>query len=470
MKYCHRPRYFYFAGLLLFTLLLSGCTFRQNQAALAVDIGPQLTQAHLLAEARQYSAALGQLEQAATLAQADPRPLVERGEIYLRQHRWFLAQAAFEQALDRAPTNYPATVGLALATAEQGRGQEAIALWRQAIAFDAQQAEGWVGLGQSSLASYDYAAAKEAFTEALARVPNPEAQWALAALTLPTDLTMGRTLLTQMTALTGQRDHLLAALAPFTPQSPPAEVAKITGIALIQLEAWPLAHHALRIATREDPTDPQAWAFLGHVQGMVNLPALEAFREAKRLDPDLALTPYFEGLYLRRRGLYAQAVDRFLTALELDPNNLGIALETAQTLADMGDYLSAEAWYRSLVQLEPEATIYQEVLTAFYIEHGYRVADLGLTEAERLAEIAPESARAHDLLGWARFQTGDFLGAETALRRAIALDPTAVAPRYHLGRLLEALSRDGEARAEFTRVIDWDTSGVYRDRLLGGEN
>jgi tetratricopeptide (TPR) repeat protein len=143
-----------------------------------------------------------------------------------------------------------------------------------------------------------------------------------------------------------------------------------------------------------------------------------------------------------------------------------VAVETAQTLAGMGDYLSAEAWYQALVKLEPETILYQTLLTAFYVERGYRVLEKGLSEAEKLVEMSPDSAGAYDLLGWARLQSNDLPGAEEALRRALELDPDNISARFHLGQVLQAQNRLDEAQAEFTRVADQDTSGLFRDRIL----
>ena len=454
------------SGLIVAAVLLAGCAFQTTQPAGQVDIARYLAEAADLSAAGQYSAAIEQLDQAAILSATDTRPLVALGQIYLKQGRWGLARETFNRVLAQEADHPAALSGLAEALLGEGQAVASANVWRRVIALDKTQAEGWAGLGRAYLARRDYPAAKESFAAALARAPHPEAQWYLALLTIPTDFSAGVTQLRQMTTRTDQRDYLLTALEPFTAQSPQAEIAKMTGIALIQLEAWPLAYYALREAASQNPADPQTWAFLGHTQGLLGLPAMAAFDRAREIAPDLALALYFEGIYLRRREQYDLAVDRFLKALALDPNNYGLALEMAYTLAEKGDYLSAEAWYRALVEAEPESVVYQERLTAFYVERSYRVAEVGLAEAERLAALAPASPRAYDLLGWARFQTADFPGAEEALRQAIALEPKGIAAHYHLGRLLEALHREAEAREEFTWVIDWDRSGAYRERIL----
>ena len=95
---------------------------------------------------------------------------------------------------------------------------------------------------------------------------------------------------------------------------------------------------------------------------------------------------------------------------------------------------------------------------------------------EEAVALAPSDARAHDLVGWAYQLAGRPADAETALRRALALDPALVSAHFHLGSLyvrshaadpaMQAL-----ARLHLQRAADLDTLGYYRARaemLLAG--
>jgi len=241
-------------------------------------------------------------------------------------------------------------------------------------------------------------------------------------------------------------------------------VTGTAGIAFIQLDEWALAHAALSAAVKAAPDRAEWRAFLGRSQAALGLPALESFRRAETLDPTLALVPYFRGLYLRQQGLPSAALDEFSVAMDIDPQNVGVAVEAAETLAELGDWASAAAWYESVARAAPQNPDIRRLQVEFYVLRGYRVADAGLPAAEQLLELTPDDPRALDLRGWAKFQTGDVGGAEADVRRAVTLAPDDVAARFHLGRILLALHRDAEARAEFIHVVDWDTTGVYRPR------
>ena len=437
----------------------------------AEAVEANLTQAARLVESGQYALALARLKQLAPLTD-DPRPQVMLAEIYLAQRRWNLAADRFQQALALEPRHRRAVVGLAEVLLQQQRLEAAAEYWQQAIDLAGNRADGWLGLGRVHLAAGRYGPAVDALRQALAQDFHPDAQWLLAALTLPSDLGAGRDLLAELGPNHAEGAYLLAAmdgLDGLSAEAAPGEVAQVVGIALIQLESWSPAQHALQIAVTADPADPQSWAFLGYSEAMLGLPPTESFARAKALAPESPLPLYFEGIALRNQGDLPQALQQFLTALDLDPGNLGLAVEIARTLTEQGDYLSAEAWYQALVEAEPDSVVYQEFLTTFYVERGYRVGEAGVAAAERLVKLAPESARAYDLLGWARFQAGDMAGAEIALREALTLEPASVTVHYHLGRLLETLQRNIEAEALFVYVVDHDTSGIYRERL-GREN
>jgi Tfp pilus assembly protein PilF len=64
------------------------------------------------------------------------------------------------------------------------------------------------------------------------------------------------------------------------------------------------------------------------------------------------------------------------------------------------------------------------------------------------------------------FLNGEPGKAEESFRRALELDPNLVSARYHLARLLQANQQPVSAAEEYRRVVDWDSTGLYRDRAL----
>lgn len=454
--------------------LLWACTLqpRPPQEPLPVF----LEQADRLITAQHYTEAANTLEEAARLYPETPLPLLKIGQIYLWQRRWLLAGDAFNRALARDLENPVALAGLAETTLNQGYTGEALDLWQRSAGRNPDLPGVFTGLGRTHLMRLEFTEAEAAFRQQQQRQPDPEADWHLAALTAPADLSAARDALLAIPAqasadLLARRDYLLAVLVPFTAESTPVEIAQATGIALAQVELWPLAVHALTLAQSQagqQPVEAQAetLAFLGYALTAMGRPALDLFQQAQILDPESALPPYFYGIYLRRQGALKAAEGALLQAIELDPGNAAIYVELAQTKAQQGDFAGAETYFgEALLAAEDDPAI-QLLRVKFYAFRGYQLEEVGLPAAEALVKADETNAEAHDLLGWIQFLTGETQQAERSFRRALELDPALASARYHLARYLTTQGAIEAAAAEYQRVIDLDTSNIYRDQAL----
>ncbi len=452
--------------IIFLALTVLSCTPKPQAAAL-VNL---MARAEPLVIERRYSEAAAVLEEAAQAYPDQAEPLLKMGRIYLAQQRWLLAEDAFNRALARDPRQGLALTGLAETFYHQNRFAEALKLWQEAIKITPPGPQAWTGLGRTQLALFDFEAAREAFLEQQRRQSDPEAQWYLAALAAPTDWAKAMAYLQAMPPegeYAVRRDYLLATLEPFDQESPPAEVAKASGIALAQAQLWPLAIHALATARAgQASADAETLAFLGYAQAQAGRPALELFEQAHQADPDSALPLYFEGLYLRQQGALKAAESSFHEAVKLAPDNAAFYAEMAETKAKKGELSNAEIWYQAAVQVSKDDIRFRLLQAQFYANWGYNMAEAGIPAAQTIIETDKNNAEAYDLLGWMQFLTGAPEGGETALRQALALKPDLISARYHLARQLEVSGRAIEAAAEYQHIVDWDMSGLFRDKAL----
>ena len=93
-------------------------------------------------------------------------------------------------------------------------------------------------------------------------------------------------------------------------------------------------------------------------------------------------------------------------ALLLDPENAAFRVEMGEAFVDQPDYAAAEEWFQGAVEVAPSDVAFHLVLVHFYLDHLYRIEEGGLPAAQTLVELAPNDARAHDLLGWAYLLSG----------------------------------------------------------------
>jgi tetratricopeptide (TPR) repeat protein len=131
---------------------------------------------------------------------------------------------------------------------------------------------------------------------------------------------------------------------------------------------------------------------------------------------------------------------------------------------DKPDYPRAEEWFVGAVEAAPSDVDFHFMLVHFYLDHLYRVEEGGLPAAQALVELAPDDARAYDLLGWAYHLSGRPVEAQQALLRSLLLDPDLVSAHFHLGSLYFNTGRRDVARSHLQRAADLDQQGFYRSR------
>ena len=452
--------------LVLFGLLRTPATSPPVDA-----VQPLWTEASDLQAEKSYSAAAEVYEQLAALSPQDPEPLLAMGDIYLTQHRWPMAEDAFNRALAREGGNAQALAGLAQALWEQRERLRAVMLWEAALQdrHEPEASDTGVRLALAYLDLGRPADAAATLQQELDRSDNPTARLYLAMLQAKDDPDGARQELVAIQddapqPLLDARDYMLAALDEAQTGGSPAEAAKALGLAFVQIEEWQLAREALERALKLDPIDAEAMAFLGHTHAQLGSPALKYLMSAVEAQPDWPLGHYLLGLFYLKHELYGLAVEEFKTTLQLDPGNAQAQVDLAHAQVGLGQYLAAEEALVGAVESAPDDLSFHLALVRFYADHTFRVTDRGLSAAQAAADLAPDDPRVRDLLGWVLFLAGDPGQSRHHLESALRLDPELASAYYHLGVLHDVLGEDEAAEVAFGRAIDLDTDGFYRDQ------
>lgn len=248
----------------------------------------------------------------------------------------------------------------------------------------------------------------------------------------------------------------------------------LVGRTLFEAEEWGLAARQLERATSHNGDYASAHAYLGHALDRMGYSA-EAeshLLHAVRLEPDSPVPHTFLGLHHEREGEISAARASYETAYDLDPENPGICVEIGQAWAAEGRYEVAEIWLREAVSLAPQNPTLLKILVRFYLDNNIVATGRAVEETEKLVELLPDDARAHDLRGWAALQVGEHDVAREHLHQAIELDPRLASAHYHLGLLWNAEGAHERAREAFIRALDLDTTGALVpliERMTAGE-
>jgi len=430
----------------------------------------------LAAEARR-TAAVAAYEEAARLRPEEPIPYLRLAQVYLVWGRVEEALGALSQAerLDAA-----AAVGMEQVERLWIAAYAADADWpalieraRRLLAGSPDDRAARHALARAYVEMQEWDAARKEYETLLQSDPDDSlAHERLGILRLGDDFAAARHLLVARTELA---DRLLSVLKGPGVAENPAYACALLGRVLFEAEEWALAARQFERALAYDADYSNAHAYLGHALDQMERPdqAEPHLLRAVALDPDSVVARMFLGLYYERRGALSTARAEYEAAYDLDPENPAACIEIGQAWAAEGRYLAAEIWFLEAVSLQPDDPLLWKVLTRFYLNHNINARGQGVEAAQRLLELSPDDARAHDLRGWAAILAGDYDTAQESLRRAVSLDPALASAHYHLGLLWKARGDRQKAREAFIRALDLDVTGEIVplvERAMGGRD
>lgn len=182
----------------------------------------------------------------------------------------------------------------------------------------------------------------------------------------------------------------------------------------------------------------------------------------QHLAPEQAVGYKLEGDVYMQRGEYAAAADVYHLAFEHEPNaqtvlllnsaywlegepiqamsvlrrwmaiapeDIGVQLQLAMQLQQLGDTSGAREAYEQVLELDPHNLIALNNLAWLYLEHD---AQRSVELAEQAWALAPERGEVADTLGWALVQTEQSERAIEVLAQAVAAAEHIPRIRYHL--------------------------------------
>jgi len=224
----------------------------------------------------------------------------------------------------------------------------------------------------------------------------------------------------------GARDaKVRASLAAFTEGGklgrPSAFDLKIVSLDYILLSDYSSADKWLTLALRWDPSDAEAWYYLGRTKYHENRfqEAIQAFQKCLNLRPQFVLAANGIGLSQAALGQNEDAITSLQKAISMQQN---FVQKTPEPYIDLGDLLNQQARFKEAISL------LQKALT-----------------------ITPRNIRAHEMLGKAYLNLNRFTEAQNELEAAVSIDPELPALRYLLGQIYRKEGHLDKAKAELER-------------------
>jgi tetratricopeptide (TPR) repeat protein len=285
--------------------------------------------------------------------------------------------------------------------------------------------------------------------------------------------------------------------------------AKLAGIYL-RTSDHKRAVEQLEAIVREDPTNPEAYYYLGYIAYTERKPAEAAdyFSKTILLNPDFP-DPYYElalsqislnkpgdalttlekarqkfpqnytlelctGIAYGRKKDYKQAVQHY-TAAEViakatDPSKLDeeFYFQLGATYERMGDYTQAEQYFEKCLQLAPDLAEAQNYLGYMWAEHDTKL-DRARTLIEKAVKAEPKNAAYLDSLGWVLFKLRQPKEALGYTLKAVELSDEPDATLFdHLGDIYAVLNQPDKAREAWTKSLAVEPNDQIRKKLEAG--
>jgi cytochrome c-type biogenesis protein CcmH/NrfG len=222
-------------------------------------------------------------------------------------------------------------------------------------------------------------------------------------------------------------------------------------------------------ALEHDPANVQAHANLGAIaflQGDCPV-AEQEFRSALQVSPGLIKAQALLSICERRQGEPAAQADMENAFVKLDDPKLRlqIGVELADGYYQQGDLEKTAATLHTLLNLSPE-----NIDILFFAQRVY--SELADNTLNKLAVLAPGSARMEQLIAERLINAGDLKSAAMHYRKALQLNPKLPGIHFELAEtLMESSPNDAatqkEARSELGAAIQVDGDSSKVQCLLG---
>jgi tetratricopeptide (TPR) repeat protein len=158
--------------------------------------------------------------------------------------------------------------------------------------------------------------------------------------------------------------------------------------------------------------------------------SVEKFRSALRLNPDYFEAHFNLAIALSRLGRPQEARTHFLEAIRIDPGHAGARSGLGTLLAQQGNWTEAIEHLAAAVDRNPGNADARNNLGAVLLQKG-DVAS-AVRELRRAVELNPNHADAHSNLGVALLQQNDLQGATIHFQAALKINPNHENARRYL--------------------------------------
>jgi protein O-mannosyl-transferase len=187
--------------------------------------------------------------------------------------------------------------------------------------------------------------------------------------------------------------------------------------------------------------------------------AIDHFQKAVKIKPDYVEAYINLGSALADRGQLDEAIAHYRNALEIQPNQAAAHYNLAMALARRGQINEAIDHFRTALEIKPDYTEAHNNLAIAHNNLGLVLFDRGQVDEaidhyRKAVEITPDYVDAYFNLGLALVGRGQVNDAAACYRKALEFKPDLLKAHFNLGLALASLGRRDEALEHYRNALD----------------
>ena len=342
------------------------------------------------------------------------------GDLFVRQNILDAAHGAFMKAIDLSPLNYLAVRNLADVYFLRDEWEKCIDHASKAIELRPEDSTAYFYLGRCLSRMNQWEEATRALRKASDLSPNSASFLELGAILIHqkewsrAELAFGEAI--QLSSRSAQAHHGL-------------------GITFLNQGKYSKAIAEFQTVVNIRPKQAEAYFSLGKAFTLLgnHKKAAKVYQELSVVAPDDADVHNEWGGSLLTLGKAAEAADRYRTAIKLRTDHSVARHNLVNVLLDQGKIEEAIEVLKDGLGVEPNYRAFTQLGLALMGQGSIGEAESALRKA---ITIQPESPGAHMALATALLRKGDKVGAKNEYRRTIELEPNDTLPYIHLAILL----------------------------------
>jgi tetratricopeptide (TPR) repeat protein len=224
------------------------------------------------------------------------------------------------------------------------------------------------------------------------------------------------------------------------------------GLAYNKQKKWDVAISYFERALAVQPRSAEALGHMGLALARIGRvdEAIKALSKAIEIYPDSIQGHNNLGVALKRRDP-DRAIEHFRRAAELDPDLAEARINLAAALLDKGQADEARRYFDEAVAIDPTAAPTHFRMASVFLDRGD--LDRATAELEKVLAVEPSHMDAHNSKGVVKLRKGDLDGAIAEFRWVLSREPEHADAHSNLGTALYRKGQVAEGMAELEEAI-----------------